>query len=166
MSWLSRSGAFVEPQDIRSFALVSRRMNQLSSSFVEHALFRKLFSEVRIRPGSKNGRAAELFRGSALVSRRIHHLSLPYVDEHAFFRMLLSRIRISPTGRSADLFSQIFQDSRAKFYLQDFQTEKWPYPWRFPRYCRPLRATIADLKRAFEVCPLPGYGAGEENTRG
>ena len=86
----------------------------------------------------------------ALVSKRTHVFSTPYVDEHAFLRLLFSRIRISPTNRSADLFVQTFQDPRAKFYFRDLQTEKWPYPWRCPRYCRPLRAIIADLESALE----------------
>ena len=86
----------------------------------------------------------------ALVSKKIHSFSLPYVDEQACFRMLLSSIRISPTSRSADLFCQMFQDPRAKFHLRDLQTEKWPYRWECPRYCEPLKATIADLQSAFE----------------
>ena len=86
----------------------------------------------------------------ALVSKRIYFASRPYLDEHACFRMLLSRIRISPTSRSADLFSQMFQDPRAKFHLRDLQTEKWPYQWEGPRDYEPLKATIADLKSAFE----------------
>ena len=85
-----------------------------------------------------------------LVSKRIHDFSLPYLDEHACFRMLLSRIRISPTNRSADLFSRMFQDPRAKFHLRDLQTEKWAYQGEGPRYCEPLKALIADLKSAFE----------------
>ena len=63
----------------------------------------------------------------------------------AFFRKLLSGIRTSPasdTGRSADLFGRIFQEPRAKLYLQDLQTEKWPRYWQFPRYCQRLEATI------------------------
>ena len=121
----------MKPQDIRSFALVSRRINQLSSPFVEHELFRKLFSEVRIRPGSNNGRAAELFR-------------------------------------------DMFQDPRAKFHLRDLQAEKWPHHWECPRYCEPLKGTIANLQngdkelaRCLDKVPakrlLKGVRDGEES---
>ena len=92
-------------------------------------------------------RAVESF---ALASKRIHRLSSPYVEEHAWFRMLLSRIRISSTSRSAGLFGQMFQHPRAKFYLQDMQNEEWPCHRKWPRSCEPLKATIADLKSAFE----------------
>ena len=44
----------------------------------------------------------------------------------------------------------MFQDPRAKFYLQDLQTEKWPHRWECPRYCEPLKATIANLQSGFE----------------
>ena len=63
----------LEPQDVESFALVSRRVEELSSPFVERSLLRKIFSEVRIRLGSNNGRAAELFR---------HMFSDPRIQEY------------------------------------------------------------------------------------
>ena len=90
----------------------------------------------------------------ALVSKRFHQLSLPFVEEHALLRKLFSGVRIAPgcnDGRSAELFGQMFQDPRVKYYIQDLENEgKWARHWDSPRYSEPLMVTIANLQDAIQ----------------
>ena len=88
------------------------------------------------------------------MSRRVHPLLLPSVEEHALLRKLFSGVRISPRsidGRSTELFGQMFQGPRVKYYIQDLETEgKWAHFWEGPRYSEPLMDTIAELQSAIK----------------
>ena len=90
----------------------------------------------------------------ALVSKRFHQVSLPFVEEHALLRKLFSGVRMPPgrnDGRSAELFGQMFQDPRVKYYIQDLENEdKGPRHWYSPRYSEPLMVTIRNVQGAIE----------------
>ena len=90
----------------------------------------------------------------ALVSKKFHQLSLPFVEEHALLRKLFSGVRIPPgrnDGRSAELFGQMFQDPRVQYYIQDLETEdNWARHWYSPRYPAPLMVTIANFQDAIQ----------------
>ena len=68
--------------------------------------------------------------------------------------MLISGVRISPRsndGRSTELFGQMFQGPRVKYYIQDLETAgKWAHFWEGPTCSEPLMVTIAELQSAIK----------------
>ena len=73
--------------------------------------------------------------------------------QHTCFGKLVSKVKIplgSDNGRPAELFGQMFQNPRVKFYIQDLHiTGKWPGHALIPNhYSEPLIDIIVNLQSA------------------